>query len=200
MPRPPGRPKAELILSKEEEQTLKAYLRKETVSQRTCLRARIILECARGKNDVKVAEELGIDAKTVYKWRKRFVDYRICALADVPRPGRPRTINDDKVEEVIKLTLETMPRGASRWSTRDMAKRAGIDRTTVSRIWRAFGLKPHRSETFQLSSDPEFIEKVHDVVGLYMSPPHNAVVLSVDEKTAIQALNRTQPMLPLRPG
>ncbi|MCP3682336.1 MAG: IS630 family transposase [bacterium] len=200
MPKPLGRPKAKLTLTDEEKQTLLGFIRRGTVSQRTHLRARIILECASGKNNATVAEELQIDPKTVCKWRKRFVEYRLYALADAPRNGRPRTLGDDKIEEVIRRTLETMPKGASRWSTREMARNLGIDRTSVSRIWRAFGLKPHRSETFQLSTDPDFINKVHDVVGLYMSPPHNAVVLSVDEKTAIQALNRTQPMLPLTPG
>jgi transposase len=136
----------------------------------------------------------------VGKWRGRFVEQRLNALADAPRPGRPRSIDDDKVEEVVVATLESMPKGASRWSTRDMAKKMGISPMSVSRIWRAFELKPHRAETFQLSTDPEFIAKVRDVVGPYMNPPTNAIVLSVDEKSQVQALERTQPLLPMRPG
>jgi len=136
----------------------------------------------------------------VDKWRRRFREGGLEGLYDAPRSGAPRTISDEKVEEVVKLTLEARPAGATHWSTRLMAKRAGVGRQTVSEIWRAFGLKPHRSETFQLSRDPFFVDKVRDVVGLYMAPPDNALVLSVDEKSQIQALNRTQPVLPLRPG
>jgi transposase len=136
----------------------------------------------------------------VGKWRTRFIKRRLEGLLDAPRSGAPRKIGDDQVEKVIVTTLESMPKGASRWSTRDMAAKAGISRESVSRIWRAFGLKPHRRSTFQLSKDPQFVEKVRDVVGLYMAPPENAVVLCVDEKSQIQALNRTQPLLPMRPG
>jgi transposase len=160
----------------------------------------MILRCADGLTNKAVAAELGLKPHTVGKWRKRFVRDRLDGLEDAPRPGAPRKIGDDQVEELLVATLESMPKGASRWSTRLMAKEAGVGRDSVSRIWRAFGLKPHRSGTFQLSTDPHFIEKVRDVVGLYLDPPDNAIVLSVDEKSQIQALNRTQPLLPLRPG
>lgn len=195
-----GVPKAELVLSEDERQTLKRYVRRATSSQRLALRARIVLRCADGVNNTVVAEELGINPSTVAKWRKRFVQQRLDGLGDGDRPGAPRKITDEDVEMLIVTTLETMPKGRSHWSTRSMAKKVGISHTSVGRIWRAFEIKPHRAETFQLSSDPHFIEKVRDVVGLYMNPPDNAIVLSVDEKSQIQALNRTQPLLPLRPG
>ncbi len=199
MPRT-GRPTAPITLSDEEREVLQRYTRRAKTSQRLALRSRIVLQCSMGLNNQQVATKLNINPKTVGKWRTRFAAERIDGLMDAPRPGAPRQIGDDKVEDVIVATLETLPRGASRWSTRDMAKQAGISRESVGRIWRAFGLKPHRSETFQLSTDPDFVEKVRDVVGLYIAPPTNAVVLSVDEKSAIQALNRTQPLLPMRPG
>jgi len=195
-----GRPTASLTLASEEREVLQRYVRRGKTSQRLALRSRIVLECAKGQNNQQVAAIVGVNAKTVGKWRARFATLRLDGLVDSPRPGAPRQIGDDKVEEVIVSTLESMPKGASRWSTRDMAKNAGISKDSVGRIWRAFGLKPHRTETFQLSTDPDFIDKVRDVVGLYMDPPTNAVVLSVDEKSQIQALNRTQPVLPMRPG
>jgi transposase len=195
-----GRPTTSLTLTSEEREVLQRYARRATTSQHLAQRSRVVLECAKGQDNQRVATILGINAKTVGKWRARFAALRLDGLIDSPRPGTPRRIGDDKVEEVIVVTLESMPKGASRWSTRDMAKRAGISKDSVGRIWRAFGLKPHRSETFQLSKDPDFIDKVRDVVGLYMDPPTNAVVLSVDEKSQIQALNRTQPLLPMRPG
>lgn len=195
-----GRPLAPLTLSNDEREVLMRYARRGKTSQRLAQRSRIVLECAGGLSNGEVAEALGVHPKSVGKWRARFIAERIEGLVDAPRPGAPRQIGDDKVEEVIVATLETMPKGATRWSTRDMAKRAGISRESIGRIWRAFGLKPHRDEKFQLSSDPDFVEKVRDVVGLYMDPPTNAVVLSVDEKSQIQALNRTQPLLPMRPG
>lgn len=195
-----GRPKKPLIVSDEEREVLRRYVRRGKTAQRLVVRSRIVLECARGVDNDVVAVRVGVSPQTVCKWRARFVADRIDGLLDAPRVGAPREIGDDKVEEVITTTLNVMPRGASRWSTRDLAKRTGLSHMAVARIWRAFGLKPHRAETFQLSSDPEFISKVRDVVGLYMNPPTNAVVLSVDEKSQIQALNRTQPVLPMRPG
>jgi transposase len=195
-----GRPKAELKLSDEEREQLERYARRGKTSQRLALRARIVLTCAKGLDNRQVAAALRVNAVTVCKWRSRFVSDRIEGLRDGPRSGAPRKIGDDQVEAVVVATLETMPRGASRWSTRLMAKKAGIGADSVSRIWRAFGLKPHRAQSFQLSTDPDFIDKVRDVVGLYINPPSHALVLSVDEKSQIQALNRTQPVLPMRPG
>jgi transposase len=195
-----GRPKAVLTLRDDEREILHRYVRRGKTSQRLALRSRIVLECAKGLENCEVATKLGVSVQTVGKWRARFVAERINGLSDAPRSGAPRKISDAKVEKIIVTTLESMPKGASRWSTRDMAKKAGISRDSVSRIWRAFGLKPHRSETFQLSSDPDFIDKVRDVVGLYMDPPNNAIVLSLDEKSQIQALDRTQPVLPMRAG
>jgi transposase len=156
--------------------------------------------CAKGLSNEQVGSLLGLGAKTVGKWRASFIASKLDGLVDAPRTGATRSIGDDEVEEIVRMTLEEMPKGSSRWSTRQMARSAGISRDSVSRIWRAFGLKPHRCDGFQLSRDPDFIDKVRDVVGLYMAPPNNAIVLSVDEKTQIQALNRTQPLLPLRPG
>lgn len=200
MMRKRGRPKAELKLSDEEREELERYARRGKTSQRLALRARIVLKCASGLDNGQVAAALQVNPVTVCKWRARFVRDRIEGLRDGFRSGAPRRIGDDKVEALVVATLEAMPRGASRWSTRSMAKKAGIAADSVSRIWRAFGLKPHRSQSFQLSTDPDFIEKVRDVVGLYINPPSNALVLSVDEKSQIQALNRTQPVLPMRPG
>jgi transposase len=195
-----GRPKAALTLSDEEREALLRYVRRGKTAQRLVVRSRIILECAKGLDSTAVAERLGVSNQTVCKWRGRFIADRIDGLLDAPRVGAPRRIGDDKVEEVVTTTLNTMPRGASRWSTRELAKKTGLSHMAIARIWNAFGLKPHRAETFQLSADPQFIEKVRDVVGLYMDPPTNAVVLCVDEKSQIQALNRTQPILPMRPG
>lgn len=195
-----GRPTVALDLSGEERTTLQRYVRRRMSSQQLALRSRIVLECARGAANQDVAFQLGVTPHTVGKWRRRFAKMRLDGLHDEPRPGPPRTIEDDKVEEVIVRTLESTPKGATHWSTRQMAKAVGISHDSVSRIWRAFGLKPHRSDTFQLSADPLFVEKVRDVVGLYMSPPDNAVVLCVDEKSQVQALDRTQPVLPMQPG
>lgn len=199
MPRT-GRPTTEIVLSDEESEVLHRYQRRRKTSQQLALRSRIVLECAKGRNNTEVAATLNVTPHTVGKWRARFAADRINGLADAPRPGQPRKIGDDKIEKVITATLETLPKGASRWSTRDMAKKAGISKDSVARMWRAFGLKPHRSQSFQLSTDPDFVEKVRDVVGLYLDPPTNALVLSVDEKSQIQALNRTQPVLPMRSG
>ena len=195
-----GAPKAELVLTDDERRELERYVRRATTSQRLAQRARIVLRCAECSSNKAVAQDLGVNESTVAKWRKRFVDDRLDGLCDADRPGVPCKITDEAVEGLITATLETMPKGRSHWSTRSMAKQVGMSPSTVSRIWRAFEVKPHRTETFQLSTDPHFVEKVRDVVGLYVNPPDNALVLSVDEKSQIQALNRTQPLLPLRPG
>jgi transposase len=163
-------------------------------------RARIVLACAQGTDSKVVARRLHVTPGTVCKWRGRFVRRRLDGLYDEPRPGAKRTITDEQVEQVIIRTLETTPRGATHWSTREMARATGMSRMAISRIWRAFGLQPHRSETFKLSNDPLLIEKVHDIVGLYLDPPAHAAVFCVDEKPQIQALDRTQPLLPMRPG
>lgn len=188
------------ILLAEEEQELKRWCRRQTIGQALAQRARIILTCAQGKSDIEVAGELSTTRETVGKWRRRFIEKRCDGLLDEPRPGAPRQISDEEVERVISLTLDSTPKNATQWSTRLMAQHSGLTQTAVSRIWRAFALKPHLMTTFKLSTDPLFIEKVRDIVGLYMNPPERAVVLCVDEKSQIQALDRTQPLLPLRPG
>jgi transposase len=195
-----GRPKIELVVTEEERSALEGIARRPTATQAMALRARIVLACSSGMSNTAVASELGIAGATVGKWRSRFIRRGLDGLTDEPRPGAPRSIGDEQVEQVITATLEEMPKGATHWSTRSMAKRSGMTQTAVARIWRAFGLKPHRVETFKLSADPFFVEKVRDIVGLYMSPPERAVVLCVDEKSQVQALDRTQPLLPMRPG
>jgi len=197
---PRGRPIPELILSSEEQETLQAWVRRPKTAQALALRARIVLACAEGKNNTAVGAALRLCKQTVGKWRGRFVAQRLDGLLDEPRPGAPRQIGDAQVERVITLTLESSPANATHWSTRLMAERCGMSQSAVSRIWRAFALQPHRSETFKLSRDPLFIEKVRDIVGLYLHPPERALVLCVDEKAQIQALDRTQPLLPMRPG
>ena len=196
-----GRPKKlELKVSDAQLEELR-NLTRQTKHRAVVFRAKIILKCASSLSNSTVARELRTTHFTVGFWRNRFIrNGGIDALFDEPRPGVPRHIGDDKIEGVVKATLESRPKGATHWSTRLMAKKLGLSQSTVSRIWRVFGLKFHRSETFQLSADPQFVEKVRDVVGLYTSPPTNALVLSVDEKSQIQALNRTQPVLPMRPG
>jgi transposase len=189
-----------LELSEEERTVLERYVRRGTTAQRLSMRAKIILLCAEGRENQHVAKKLGTSALTVSKWRRRFAADRLDGLLDEPRPGAPRTITDDTVEATVVKTLESTPKGATHWSTRQLAKSVGISKSSVQRVWHAFGLKPHRTESFQLSKDPLLIEKVRDIVGLYMSPPDNALVLCVDEKSQIQALNRTQPLLPMRPG
>jgi putative transposase len=190
----------EILLSDEERAALERYVRRGTTAQRLVMRARMILLCAEGLESRKVARRLRVSEFTVGKWRRRFAKHRLDGLLDEERPGAPRKISDDAVEAAVVRTLETTPKGATHWSTRQLAKAVGIGKSSVQRIWNAFGLKPHRSESFQLSKDPLLVEKVRDIVGLYMSPPDNAIVLCVDEKSQIQALNRTQPLLPLRPG
>lgn len=183
-----------------EREELERWIRRPKTAQSLALRARIILLSAKGQSDQSIAKKLGTTRATVGKWRKRFLEQGCDGLIDAQRPGAPRTVSDDDVETVITKTLESTPRNATHWSTRKMAKESGLSTSTISRIWRAFGLKPHRVETFKLSKDPRFIEKVRDIVGLYMSPPERAVVLCVDEKSQIQALDRTEPILPMRPG
>jgi len=195
-----GRPSSPLTLTDEERHALERWARRPTTAQALAQRARLVLACAAGKTNTRVAHELRVTKQTVGKWRSRFLAQRADGLLDEPRPGAPRTIADAQVEQVVALTLETMPRDATHWSTRAMAARCGLSQSTVSRIWRAFGLQPHRTETFKLSKDPLFIEKVRDIVGLYLNPPDRALVLCVDEKSQIQALDRTQPLLPMRPG
>ncbi len=197
---PRGRPLEELTVTAEEQATLEGWTRRPTTAQALALRARMVLGAAEGRSNKDLAAMLRISQPTVGKWRRRFLAQRLDGLLDEPRPGAPRTIGDADVERVIALTLESTPRDATHWSTRSMAAATGYSQSSISRIWRAFALQPHRSETFKLSTDPLFIEKVRDVVGLYLAPPERALVLSVDEKTQIQALDRTQPMLPLRPG
>jgi transposase len=195
-----GRPKAPLILADDERQKLDTWASRPKSTQRLALRAKIILACAQGLENKAVAASLRVNAATVGKWRQRFLDDRLDGLADEPRPGAPRTITDAKVEEIVTRTLEEKPKTATHWSTRGMAEAVGLSQSAIVRVWHAFGLKPHLSETFKLSSDPYFVEKVRDVVGLYVSPPENAIVLSVDEKSQVQALDRTQPLLPMAPG
>ena len=195
-----GRPKLPLILSPPERQRLEQLAARRKTAQALALRARIVLLCAAGHHNTAVAARLQVTVQTAGKWRARFVARRLDGLLDEPRPGAPRRITDADVERVITLTLETTPKDATHWSTRGMAGVAGLSQTAISRIWRAFALQPHRTETFKLSKDPLFIEKVRDIVGLYLNPPDRALVLCVDEKSQIQALDRTQPLLPLRPG
>jgi transposase len=195
-----GRPIPGLSVTEAEREALDRWHRRPTTAQALAQRARIILVCAEGKTNTVVASELGVTKQMVGKWRSRFVEHRLDGLLDEPRPGAPRQISDADVERVITLTLETKPDDATHWSTRSLASRAGMSQSAISRIWRAFALQPHRTETFKLSKDPLFIEKVRDVVGLYMSPPEKALVLCVDEKSEVQALDRTAPLLPMRPG
>jgi transposase len=192
-----GRPKDKLELSEQELDALRRYDRGRTVSQALALRARIVLRCAADLSNQVVAKDLGITPQMVGKWRQRFVDLRIEGLSDAPRPNVSRKLSDERVEQLIRVTLDTKPPAATHWSTRKLAKRVGVSQSSVSRVWRAFQLRPHRRKTFTLSNDDFFVEKVRDVVGLYMNPPDHAVVLCVDEKSQVQALERRQPVLPL---
>ena len=190
-----------VVLSEQERETLEGWARRAKTSQALALRARLILACASDhRPDTVIAREFGVFRNTVGKWRSRFQEHGLDGLLDEPRPGAPRKIGDADVEQLIARTLESKPKGATHWSTRTMAKATGMSQSAVSRIWRAFSLQPHRQETFKLSKDPLFVDKVRDIVGLYMSPPTRAVVLSMDEKSQIQALDRTQPLLPMAPG
>ncbi|MCA1604545.1 MAG: IS630 family transposase [Acidobacteria bacterium] len=187
-------------MTADERETLLRWTRRPKTNQALALRARIVLGCASGKTNTEVATRLGTTKQTVGKWRTRFLNKRLDGLLDEPRPGTPRRLSDAELERVLTMTLESTPKNATHWSTRSLAAGCGLSRSSVHRIWRAFALAPHRSETFKLSKDPLFIEKVRDIVGLYLNPPDKALVLCVDEKSQIQALNRSQPILPMRPG
>ncbi len=195
-----GRPKAVLELTGGEREQLVRWERRRKSSQALALRSRIVLQCASGLANAQVAEAVGVTPTTVGKWRRRFCELRLDGLSDDPRPGRPATITAQQVEEVLVATLESTPENATHWSRAKMAKRSGLSESTIGRIWRTFELKPHRTDTFKLSTDPLFVEKVYDVVGLYLNPPEGAVVLSVDEKSQVQALARSQPAFPMMPG
>ena len=195
-----GRPKVPLILTDDERAHLERLGRRQTTAQALAKRAKAVLMCAQGHDNTVVAQAVGLSAARVGHWRRRFIEQRMNGLTDAPRSGAPRTISDEAIEALIVATLESKPAMATHWSTRDMAKNTGFSRSSISRIWRTYGLKPHREGTFKLSTDPEFVAKVHDVVGLYLHPPERALVLCVDEKTQIQALDRTQQVLPMQPG
>jgi transposase len=183
-------------VSEEERAQLESWARRRTSAQALALRSRVVLLASQGLNNTEIAQRLGVHRPMVRKWRSRFAEYRLDGLLDEPRPGKPRTITDEQVEEVIVKTLESTPKDATHWSTRSMAREVGLTQSAVLRIWRAFGLQPHRQESWKLSKDPQFVAKVRDVVGLYLNPPERAVVLCVDEKSQIQALDRTAPRSP----
>jgi len=195
-----GRPKAELVLTPEEHEQLTRWSRRAKSSQALALRSKIVLACAEGLDNKVVAAQVGCEEHTVSKWRRRFVEQRLDGLGDDPRPGRPRTISVDQVEDVIVATLESTPANATHWTRSKMAERTGLSKTTIGKIWKDFGLKPHLVDHFKLSTDPLFIDKLYDVVGLYLNPPEASVVLCVDEKSQIQALQRSQPAFPMMPG
>lgn len=195
-----GRPLRPVELSAEDREHLERLARRRNAPAREVLRARIVLLAAEGMANKAIAARLSITPQTVSQWRGRFMERGLLGLSEMPRSGAPRTVSDRAVEKIIKLTLEQAPDDATHWSTRRMARQVGISHDTVARVWRAFGLQPHRTESFNLSSDPHFVAKVRDVVGLYMAPPENALVLCVDEKSQIQALERSQPVLPMAPG
>lgn len=197
---PMGRPLVSLSLSLEQRKQLQAWSHRPKTAQALALRSRIVLLAADGMSNTEIARRQGCSLPTAGKWRQRFVDLGVDGLLDEPRPGTPRRIGDAAVEQVLTRTLETQPEAATHWSTRQMAAATGLSQSTISRIWRAFSLEPHRAETFKLSRDPLFIDKVRDIVGLYLNPPDRALVLCVDEKSQIQALDRTAPLLPMRPG
>jgi transposase len=196
----PSNVAVQIQLSEPERLQLEAWTRRRTSAQALAQRSRIVLLAAEGLKNTEIAERVGVSRNMAATWRSRFARHRLDGLTDEPRPGRPRTISDEQVDAVITKTLESTPRDATHWSTRSMAREVGLTQTAVSRIWRAFGLQPHRQDTFKLSKDPLFVDKVHDVVGLYLNPPERAVVLCVDEKSQIQALDRTAPILPMLPG
>lgn len=191
---------AAIELSDDERAQLEAWSRRRSSAQALAMRARIVLLAGEGLKNTEIGDRLGIKRGTAATWRNRFAEHRLDGLLDEPRPGRPRTVTDEQVEEVIVKTLESTPKDATHWSTRSMAKEVGLTQSAVLRIWKAFGLQPHRQETWKLSKDPQFIDKVRDVVGIYLNPPERAVVLCVDEKSQIQALDRTAPILPMLPG
>ena len=189
-----------LLLTDDERRVLAQWARRPTTAQRVARRSQIVLACAEGRTNRAVAAQLGVSSNCVCTWRERFRVRRLAGLNDEPRPGVPRTVTDDRVVEVITRTLEAPPPTRTEWSTRSLGDALGLSKATIARIWRTFGLQAHRVETFKLSADPQFVEKVRDIVGLYLNPPNHAIVLSVDEKSQVQALDRTRPLLPLRPG
>ena len=189
-----------VVLTDEERETLQRWARRAKSSQALAQRCRIVLGCAAGKSNKEVAAEVGVWPQTVCKWRQRFVESRLDGLTDEPRPGAPRTIDDERIEQVVVSTLERQPADATHWSRASMAAQSGLSKSTIGRVWKAFALKPHLVDTFKLSNDPQFIDKVRDVVGLYLDPPEKALVLAVDEKSQIQALDRSAPVLPMMPG
>ena len=195
-----GRPVAPIVLTTEEREMLERWARRPTTAQALALRARLVLRCAAGETATAIARDVHVRKQTVGKWRGRFLTRRLDGLLDEPRPGVPRTITDADVERILTTTLESTPRDATHWSTRSLAQQCDMSQTAIARIWKAFALQPHRVDTFKLSKDPLFIDKVRDIVGLYVHPPDRALLLSVDEKSQIQALDRTSPILPLRPG
>jgi transposase len=199
MPRGP-QPATPPTLTDDERSKLAAWAGRPTSAQRLALRARIALAAAEGRSNTAIAAELRVTLPTARKWRRRFAESRLDGLADEPRPGAPRSITDEQVEQAVSRTLEARPKDATHWSTRGLARELGLSQTAVCRIWHVFGLRPHLHETFKLSTDPFFVEKVRDVVGLYLAPPDRAIVLCVDEKSQVQALDRTQPAQPLLPG
>ena len=187
-------------LSEDERARLESWTRRRTTAQALAMRSRIVLAAADGLSNLEIAELVRVSRPTVTKWRTRFRESRLEGLLDEPRPGRPRTVSDDQVERIVVTTLESQPKDATHWSTRSLAAHLGVSQNSVWRAWQAFGLQPHRQEKFKLSTDPQFLEKVYDICGLYLNPPERAVVLCVDEKSQIQALDRTQPILPMLPG
>ncbi len=195
-----GRPKQPLTPGREDKEKLELLARRPKTAQRAALRAKIVLRAAEGLPNHEIARRLGVTGATVGKWRERFGARGMEGLTDEPRPGTPRKITDAQVEQAVTQTLESLPRAATHWSTRSLAAKVGLSQSAVVRIWHSFGLQPHRTETFKLSTDPQLVEKVRDIVGLYLNPPEHAIVLCVDEKSQVQALDRTQPILPLRPG
>jgi transposase len=195
-----GRPKQSLNLVEVDKAKLTMLARRPKSAQRVAMRSKIVLRAAEGQSNQEIARSLGITGATVGKWRERFRVQGLEGLSDEPRPGAPRKITDAQVEAAVTRTLESVPTAATHWSTRSLSQQVGLSQSAIVRIWHSFGLQPHRSETFKLSTDPFLVEKVRDIVGLYLNPPEHAIVLSVDEKSQVQALNRTQPILPLRPG
>lgn len=189
-----------IALSADERDLLERRVRRRKIARADAQRAEIVLRAADGLSNSEIARAVGVTRPTVRTWRERFAEHRLDGLSDEPRSGAPRQIDDERIEEIIVKTLETTPADATHWSTRSMARATGVSASSVHRIWQAFSLQPHRSETFKLSSDPQFVEKVRDIVGLYLDPPEKALVICVDEKSQIQALDRTQPLLPMRPG
>jgi transposase len=195
-----GRPKKTLEIANEDRDKLQTMARRPKSAQSMALRARIVLSCGQEMSNCEIARKLHVTSATVGKWRERYREFGLDGLLDEPRVGAPRKITDQQVENVITKTLESRPANSTHWSTRLMAEEVGLTQNAIVRIWHAFGLQPHRVENFKFSKDPQFVEKVRDIVGLYMNPPDRAIVLCVDEKSQVQALNRTEPILPLGPG